>query len=33
MIAVDPATLENGCLQVIRGSNQLGWIEHVLSGD
>jgi Phytanoyl-CoA dioxygenase (PhyH) len=32
-IAVDPATRENGCLQVIRGSHELGRIEHVLSGD
>ncbi len=32
-IAIDPATRENGCLQVIRGSQQLGRIDHVLSGD
>jgi ectoine hydroxylase len=32
-IAVDPATRENGCLQVIRGSHALGRIEHKLSGD
>jgi hypothetical protein len=32
-IAVDPATRENGCLQVIRGSHHLGRIEHVLTGD
>jgi ectoine hydroxylase len=32
-IAVDRATRENGCLQVIRGSHQLGRIEHVLAGD
>jgi ectoine hydroxylase len=32
-IAVDPATRENGCLQVIRGSHQAGRIEHVLTGD
>lgn len=32
-IAVDRATRENGCLQVIRGSHKLGRIEHVLSGD
>lgn len=32
-IAVDKATRENGCLQVIRGSHKLGRIEHVLSGD
>jgi hypothetical protein len=28
MIAVDPATEENGCLQVIRGSHLLGRIDH-----
>ena len=27
-IAVDAATRENGCLQVLRGSNQLGRIDH-----
>lgn len=32
-IAVDPSTRENGCLQVIPGSHQLGRIDHVLSGD
>ena len=32
-IAVDPATRENGCLQVVRGSHQLGRIDHVLTGD
>ena len=32
-IAVDRATRENGCLQVIRGSQHLGRIEHELSGD
>ncbi|HWR52708.1 MAG TPA: phytanoyl-CoA dioxygenase family protein [Bryobacteraceae bacterium] len=32
-IAVDPATRENGCLQVIRGSHELGRIEHILTGD
>jgi ectoine hydroxylase-related dioxygenase (phytanoyl-CoA dioxygenase family) len=32
-IAVDPATSENGCLQVIRGSHKLGRIEHTLTGD
>jgi len=31
-IAVDRATKENGCLQVIRGSHELGRIDHVLSG-
>jgi ectoine hydroxylase len=32
-IAVDRATRENGCLQVIRGSHKLGRIEHVLTGE
>jgi len=32
-IAVDRATKENGCLQVIKGSHKLGRIEHVLTGD
>jgi len=32
-IAVDPATRENGCLQVIRGSHHCGRIHHQLSGD
>ncbi len=32
-IAVDPATKENGCLQVLRGSHHLGRIDHVLTGD
>jgi len=32
-IAVDEATRENGCLQVVRGSQQLGRIDHVLTGD
>lgn len=32
-IAVDPATKENGCLQVIPGSHKLGRIEHVLTGE
>jgi ectoine hydroxylase len=31
-IAVDAATKENGCLQVIRGSHHLGRIDHVLTG-
>lgn len=33
MIAVDPASRENGCLQVIRGSHEMGRIDHVLTGD
>jgi ectoine hydroxylase len=32
-IAVDAATKENGCLQVIRGSHHLGRIDHVLTGE
>ena len=32
-IAVDPATRENGCLQVLRGSHWMGRIDHILTGD
>ena len=32
-IAVDAATRENGCLQVIQGSHELGRIDHVLTGE
>lgn len=32
-IAVDAATRENGCLQVLAGSHHLGRIDHVLTGD
>ncbi len=32
-IAVDKATKENGCLQVIKGSHKLGRINHVLAGE
>ena len=32
-IAVDAATRENGCLQVIRGSQRLGRVDHVLTGE
>lgn len=32
-IAVDPATRDNGCLQVLAGSHELGRIDHVLTGD
>src|SRR5512137_1023076 len=32
-IAVDPATRENGCLQVLRGSHLCGRVDHVLTGD
>ncbi|WP_425396987.1 phytanoyl-CoA dioxygenase family protein [Aeoliella sp.] len=33
MIAVDKATKENGCLQVLRGSHHLGRIDHIRSGE
>jgi len=33
LIAVDRATRENGCLQVIRGSHRLGRLEHGKVGD
>lgn len=33
MIAVDPATKENGCLQVLRGSHKMGRVNHILSGE
>lgn len=32
-IAVDPATRENGCLQVLKGSHLMGRIDHILTGD
>jgi ectoine hydroxylase len=32
-IAIDPATKENGCLQVLKGSHELGRIDHLLTGD
>lgn len=32
-IAMDPATRQNGCLQVVRGSHQLGRIDHLLTGE
>ncbi len=32
-IAVDPATRQNGCLQVIRGSHHCGRVHHQLTGD
>ncbi len=32
-IAVDPATKENGCMQVIPYSQNLGRLDHVLTGD
>jgi ectoine hydroxylase len=33
MFAVDRATKENGCLQVIRGSHRMGRIDHVKRGE
>jgi ectoine hydroxylase-related dioxygenase (phytanoyl-CoA dioxygenase family) len=33
LIAIDPATRANGCLQVLRGSHALGRIEHGKVGD
>jgi hypothetical protein len=33
LIAVDRATRENGCLQVLKGSHRLGRIDHGKSGD
>ncbi len=32
-IAMDPATAENGCLQVVEGSHRMGRLDHVLTGD
>ena len=32
MIALDPATRENGCMQVLRGSHKMGRIEHSTEG-
>ena len=32
-IAIDPSTKQNGCMQVIEHSHELGRIEHVLTGD
>lgn len=33
MIAVDRATKQNGCLQVLRGSHQMGRVDHIKVGD
>jgi ectoine hydroxylase len=33
MIAIDPATRENGCLQVLKGSQRMGRINHILTGE
>jgi len=32
-IAVDPATRQNGCMQVLKGSHLLGRLDHVLTGE
>lgn len=32
LLALDPCTLENGCLQVMKGSHHAGRIDHVKSG-
>jgi hypothetical protein len=32
-IAVDPATKENGCMQVLKGSHLMGRLDHRLTGD
>jgi len=32
-VSIDPATRENGCLQVLRGSHKMGRIEHGLFGE
>jgi hypothetical protein len=32
-IAVDPATQANGCMQVLRGSHELGRVNHIKIGD
>ena len=33
MIAVDPAKLNNGCLEALKGSHHLGRLDHSLAGD
>ena len=32
-IAIDRATKENGCLQVLKGSHRAGRVDHILTGD
>jgi len=32
-IAVDAATRENGCMQVLKGSHKMGRVDHIQSGD
>ena len=33
MVALNPATVENGCLQVIKGSHKLGRVNHGFAGE
>jgi ectoine hydroxylase-related dioxygenase (phytanoyl-CoA dioxygenase family) len=33
MVAFTPATRENGCLQVLKGSHKMGRFEHLLAGE
>jgi ectoine hydroxylase-related dioxygenase (phytanoyl-CoA dioxygenase family) len=33
MVALTEATIENGCLQVIKGSHKIGRVEHSFAGD
>ncbi len=33
MVAVDPSTRDNGCLQVLKGSHLMGRIDHELTGE
>ena len=33
MVAVDQATKQNGCLQVLRGSHKIGRVDHVRIGE
>jgi len=33
MVAINAATVENGCLQVIKGSHKLGRVEHGFAGE
>ncbi|MEM9479654.1 MAG: phytanoyl-CoA dioxygenase family protein [Verrucomicrobiota bacterium] len=33
LIAIDRATEENGCLQVLKGSHKMGRVNHVLTGE
>ncbi len=33
MVAVDQATIQNGCLQVLRGSHKIGRVDHIRIGE